>query len=151
MPLSIPTSTWTGPVSSFTALRPGLESKDIVGINEPADPIHVPIGMTVEPGNLNDQMHFKKTYRQSRDRPRESSLVVFDKRTNGITNTHMIRAGNLQYITGKKLNKSNDKIIVAFETYHPQDIDGKSRTRGIKIEKPSSVNYLYFSENLQNI
>lgn len=119
-----------------------------VGITELADPIHVPIGMTIEPGNLNDQMHFKKTYRQSRDRLRNDSLVVFDKRANSITNTHMIRADNLQYITGKKLNKSDDKIIAAFETYHPQDIDGKPGVRGIKIEKPSSINYFYFSEKL---
>lgn len=119
-----------------------------VGITELADPIHVPIGMTIEPGNLNDQMHFKKTYRQSRDRLRNDSLVVFDKGANSITNTHMIRADNLQYITGKKLNKSDDKIIAAFETYHPQDIDGKPGVRGIKIEKPSSINYFYFSEKL---
>jgi len=36
-----------------------------VGVTELADPINVPIGMTIEPGNLNDQTHFKKTYRQS--------------------------------------------------------------------------------------
>ena len=86
---------------------------------------------------------------QSRDRLRKGSLVVFDKGANSITNTHMIRADNLQHITGKKLNKSDDKIIAAFETYHPQDINGKPGVRGIKIEKPSSINYLYFSEKLQ--
>jgi hypothetical protein len=61
----------------------------------------------------------------------------------------MIRTDNLQYITGKKLNKSDDKIIAEFETYNPQVIDEKSGIRGIKIEKPNSTNYLYFSEKLQ--
>ena len=49
-----------------------------VGVTELADPINVPIGMTIEPGNLNDQTHFKKTYRQSSNRLREGSLVIFD-------------------------------------------------------------------------
>ena len=62
----------------------------------------------------------------------------------------MIRADHLQYITGKKLNKSDDKIIAAFETYHPHVIDAESGIRGITIEKPNSTNYLYFSEKLQN-
>ena len=61
----------------------------------------------------------------------------------------MIRADNFQYITGKKLNKSDDKIIAEFETYNPQVIDEESGIRGIKIEKPNSTNYLYFSEKLQ--
>lgn len=120
-----------------------------VGITELSDPINIPIGMTIEPGNLNDQTHFKKTYRQSRNRLREGSLVIFDKGANGVFNTQMIRADNLQYITGKKLNKSDDKIIAKFETYNPQVIDDESGIRGIKIEKPNSTNYLYFSEKLQ--
>ena len=120
-----------------------------IGVTELADPINVPIGMTIEPGNLNDQTHFKKTYRQSRDRLREGSLVIFDKGANSVANTQMIRADNMQYITGKKLNQSDDKIIAKFETYHPQVIDEESGIRGIKIEKPNSTNYLYFSEKLQ--
>ncbi len=120
-----------------------------VGVTELADPINVPIGMTIEPGNLNDQTHFKKTYRQSRDRLREGSLVIFDKGANSVANTQMIRADNMQYITGKKLNKSDDKIIARFETYDPQMVDEESGIRGIKIEKPNSTNYLYFSEKLQ--
>ena len=120
-----------------------------VGVTELADPINVPIGMTIEPGNLNDQTHFKKTYRQSSDRLREGSLVIFDKGANSVANTHMIQADNLQYITGKKLNKSDDKIIAKFEEYHPEIVDAESGIRGMKIEKPSSTNYLYFSEKLQ--
>ena len=120
-----------------------------VGVTELADPINIPIGMTIEPGNLNDQSHFKKTYLQSNGRLREGSLVIFDKGANSVANTHMIRADNLQYITGKKLNKSDDKIIAIFEELNPEIIDAESGIRGIKIEKPNSTNYLYFSEKLQ--
>ena len=104
--------------------------------------------MTIEPGNLNDQTHFKKTYRQSSNRLREGSLVIFDKGANSVANTQMIRADNLQYITGKKLNKSDDKIIFKFKTYNPHDIDEESGIRGIKKEKPNSINDLYFSKKL---
>jgi len=100
--------------------------------------------MTIEPDNLNDQTHFKKTYRQSGNRLKEDSLVIFDKGANSVVNTQMIRTDNLQYITGKKLNKSDDKIIARFETFNPQVIDEESGIRGIKIEKPNSTNYLYF-------
>ena len=103
--------------------------------------------MTIEPGNLNDQTHIKKTYRQSRNRLREGSLVIFDKGANSVVNTEMIRADNLQYITGKKLNKSDDKIIVKFETYNHQLIDKESGIRGVKMEKPSSTNYLYLQKS----
>ncbi|MCP1716122.1 transposase [Methanocalculus alkaliphilus] len=68
-----------------------------IGVTELADPINVPIGMTIEPGNLNDQIHFKKTYRQSSGRLREGSLVIFDKGANSIANTQMIPADNMQY------------------------------------------------------
>jgi len=115
-----------------------------IGVTELADPINVPIGMTIEPGNLNDQIHFKKTYQQSSGRLREGSLVIFDKGANSVANTQMIRGDNMQYITGKKLNKSDDKIIAKFETYNPQVVDEGSGIRGIMIEKPNSTNYLYF-------
>jgi len=115
------------------AMRPNSESMDTAGIT---DPINIPIGMTIEPGNLNDQTHFKKTYGQSRNLLRKGSLVIFDKRVNSVTNTQMIRADNLQYITGKKLNKSDDKIIADFETYNPHVIDEESGICRIKIEKP---------------
>ena len=57
-----------------------------VGVTELSDPINIPIGMTIEPGNLNDQSHFKKTYRQSKHRLREDSLVIFDKGANSVPN-----------------------------------------------------------------
>jgi len=120
-----------------------------IGLAELANPINIPIGMTVEPGNLNDQKHFKKTYLQVKDRLKEDSLVIFDKGANSIDNTQMIRSDNLQYITGKKLNKSDDKIIAKFEEYSPEIIDDEAGIRGIKIVKPNSINYFYFSKKLQ--
>jgi len=120
-----------------------------LGVSELADPINIPIGLTIEPGNLNDQMHFKKTYSQMSGRLKEGSLVIFDKGANSITNTAMIRAENMQYLTAKKLNKSDDKIIAKFEEYLPEIIDAETGVQGIKIEKPNSINYFFFSKKLQ--
>ena len=120
-----------------------------LGITELADPINIPIGLTIEPGNTNDQKHFEKTYLQVKDRIKKDSLIIFDKGANSIENTAMIRADNLQYMTAKKLNKSDDRIISRFDEYNPLTIDAENGIKGIKIEKPKSVNYLFFSKKLQ--
>lgn len=64
---------WTSIVLHGTEVRLGKngysrdhrpDQKQItVGVTDIFDPINIPIGMTIKPGNLNDQTHFKKTYR----------------------------------------------------------------------------------------
>jgi len=125
------------------------KKKITLGITELADPINVPIGITVEPGNLHDQKHFRKTYQQVNKRLKQGSLVVFDKGAHSIDNTALIIADDMQYLTARKLNTSDDKIITKFREYSPELIDQENGIHGLKIVKPSSVNYFYFSEKLQ--
>jgi transposase len=120
-----------------------------LGITELADPINVPIGITVEQGNLHDQKHFRKTYQQVNRRLKQGSLVVFDKGAHSVENTALIRADDMQYLTARKLNTSDDKIIAKFREYSPELIDQEDGIYGLKIVKPSSINYFYFSEKLQ--
>jgi len=120
-----------------------------LGITELADPINVPIGVTVEQGNLHDQKHFRKTYQQVNSRLKQGSLVVFDKGAHSIENTALIRADEMHYLTARKLNKSDDKKIATFWKCSPELIDPKDGIYGLKIIKPSSVNYMYFSKKLQ--
>ncbi|WFN37986.1 IS1634 family transposase [Methanomicrobium antiquum] len=120
-----------------------------VGVSELADPINIPIGLTIEPGNTNDQIHFLKTYSQVAWKLKSDSLVIFDKGANSIKNAAMIRADNMQYITAKKLNKSDDRIIAEFYSYNPEVIDTEKGVKGIKIIKPNSISYLFFSKKLQ--
>lgn len=122
-----------------------------LGIAELATPINLPIGITVEPGNLHDQRHFKKTYKQVNKRLKSESLVVFDKGAHSIENTDMIRADQMHYLTAKKLNMSDDKIIANFWKQKPELIDLGTGTYGLKFIKPSSYNYLYFSKELQEM
>jgi len=120
-----------------------------LGVSELSEPINLPIGITVEKGNMNDQTHFKKTYQQVKGRLREKSLVVFDKGANSIDNLDLIKGDGMDYLTGKKLNSSDDKLIRIFDQLHPEVVDEEKGVYGIKIVKPSSRNYLYYSETLK--
>lgn len=120
-----------------------------LGISELADPINIPIGITVDQGNLNDQKHFRKTYQQVNSRLKQQSLVVFDKGAHSIENTALIRADEMHYLTARKLNTSDDKRIATFWKCSPELIYSNDGIYGLKIIKPNSVNYFYFSEKLQ--
>jgi transposase len=120
-----------------------------LGVSELSAPINLPVGITVEKGNMNDQTHFKKTYQQVKDRLKDNSLLVFDKGANSIDNLELIKGDGMDYLTGKKLNSSDDKLIKIFDQLSPEVIEEEKRIYGIKIIKPSSINYLYFSEPLK--
>lgn len=120
-----------------------------LGISELADPINIPIGITVDHGNLNDQKHFRKTYQQVNSRLKQQSLVVFDKGAHSIENTALIRADEMHYLTARKLNTSDDKRIATFWKCSPELIYSNDGIYGLKIIKPNSVNYFYFSKKLQ--
>ncbi|RQD92312.1 IS1634 family transposase, partial [Methanosalsum natronophilum] len=120
-----------------------------LGITEVAEPINVPIGITTEKGNVADQTHFKATYDQVKKHLEKDSLVVFDRGANSLTNTQMVLAGNFQYLTGKQLNKSDDKIIKTFWNKPIELVSSKDQIYCFKIQKPSGFNFLYFSPKLQ--
>jgi transposase len=52
------------------------------GVSELSAPINLPVGITVEKGNMNDQTYFKKTYQQIKDKLKDNFLIVFDKGAN---------------------------------------------------------------------
>ncbi len=120
-----------------------------VGISELAGPINIPIGITVNKGNLNDMKHFPDTYNQIKDRLKPGSLITFDKGANSKKNIDLILADKMKYLTSKKLNKSDDKRIKKFDKSKAELVDAEKGIYGIKFVKPSSTDYFYFSENLQ--
>ena len=120
-----------------------------VGISELSSPINVPIGITVNKGNLHDAKHFIETYQQIKDKLKPGSLITFDKGAHSRTNIDLILAGKMKYLTSKKLNKSDDKRIKEFDKSKAELVDAKKGVYGIKFVKPSSIDYFYFSENLQ--
>lgn len=120
-----------------------------IGISELADPINVPIGLTVKKGNVHDSKHFVDTYQQVRNKLKPGSCVVIDKGAHSKENTDLILADKMKYLTAKKLNKSDDKRIKSFDKSKAELIDAEKGIYGIKFVKPSSIDYFFFSETLQ--
>lgn len=120
-----------------------------VGVSELKKPINIPIGITVNKGNILDLQHFPDTYNQVKSRLKEGSLIVFDKGANTADNIKIIQKDEMGYLTSMKLNASDDKIIEKFDPEKAELVDSKKSIYGIKITKPSSIKYFYFSESLQ--
>jgi len=120
-----------------------------VGLSEIASPVNVPIGLTVKPGNVNDQTHFKSTFNQVKHRLKEGSIVVYDKGGNSFDNNELVLKAKMKYLTGKKLNLSDDKRIKKFDKKQYRLIDKEDGVYGAKFVFPSRVDYFFFSEKLQ--
>jgi transposase len=120
-----------------------------VGISELADPINIPVGITVKKGNVLDTTHFTDTYLQINSKLEEGSRITFDKGAHSKDNIDLILVDKMKYLTAKKLNKSDDKRIEEFDKLEAELIDVEKGVYGIKYVKPSSIDYFYFSETLQ--
>jgi transposase len=120
-----------------------------LGLAQLAHPINVPIGLTVNRGNMCDVRHFTDTYGQVRGRLRTGSRVVFDKGAHSKENVDYILADKMKYLTSKKLNTSDDLRIKKFSKARAELIDPEDRVWGIKYVKPSSIDYFFFSETLR--
>lgn len=119
------------------------------GISEIREPINVPFGMTVQKGNVPDTEHFHHTYDQVSDIAYEGSMFIFDKGGHSKENVDMILADKMKYLTAKKLNKSDDKIIEDFSLSDAELVDPENGVYGIKIHYPSRINYFYYSKKLE--
>lgn len=120
-----------------------------IGIAELANPINVPIGITVAEGNLPDMIHFKKSFDQIKNKIKPSSRITIDKGANSSENINSILSNKMNYVTLKRLNKSDDKRIQNFNKLSAELLDEKRGIYGIKFVKPSKIDYFYFSEELR--
>jgi transposase len=120
-----------------------------VGVGELKKPIIIPIGVTVNKGNVLDLQHFSETYNQVKGKLKKESLIVFDKGANTVDNIKLIQEDEMTYLTSMKMNSSDDKIIEKFDVTKAEIIDSEKGIYGIKILKPNSIKYFYFSEALK--
>lgn len=120
-----------------------------VGLSELASPINIPVGLTIKPGNVNDATHFKETFNQIRPKLKQKSLVTYDKGGNTKDNNELVLASLMKFLTSKKLNKSDDKRIKAFDKRKAKLVDKKNGVYGIKYRFPSRIDYFFFSERLK--
>ena len=86
-----------------------------IGVSELSEPINVPVGLTVNRGNLHDTKHFVDTYQQIKRKLKSDSLIIFDKGAHSKENLNLILADKMKYLTAKKLNTSDDKRIKEFD------------------------------------
>ena len=94
-----------------------------VGVSELKKPINIPIGITVNRGNVLDLQHFPDTYNQVKSKLKIGSLIVFDKGANTVDNIKLIQEDKMTYLSSMKLNSSDDKIIESFDLETAQLID----------------------------
>jgi len=120
-----------------------------VGISQLRAPMNIPIGLTVQPGNVNDQAHFKKTFLQVMPVLKENSRIVFDKGAQSKDNLDLVLGHKMKYLSAKKLNKSDDKRIKLFAKSHKNLVNSEPGIYGEIIEYPSRTDYFFFSEQLQ--
>ncbi len=120
-----------------------------VGISQLCAPINIPVGLTVNAGNMNDQTHFKKTFEQIREHLKEDSRIIFDKGAQSKDNLDLVLAHKMKYLSAKKLNSSDDKRIKEFVKSETNCIDKEKGIYGEIIEYPSRFDYFFFSEQLQ--
>jgi transposase len=125
------------------------ERQFTLGAAQLAPPYDIPIGLTIEAGNINDQTHMWRTYGQVRPFLQERSLVVFDRGANDKTNLDRIGLDKNDYLTAKKLNSSDDAIFGSFSKTAWECIDADAGVYAIKKAFPSRVNYYIFSEKLK--
>jgi transposase len=128
--------------------QPG-ERQLTLGVAQLAPPYNIPVGMTVEAGNVNDSDHFRRTYRQVRRVLMDGSLLVFDKGANAKVNLVAIENDGHDYLTSKKLNKCDDKVFQSFDPRKWQLIDAEEGTYAFVQRFPSRVNYYFFSSKLK--
>jgi len=118
-----------------------------VGLSQLRAPMNIPIGMTVQPGNTNDQTHFKHTFLQVSDKLKLGSRVVFDKGGQNKDNLDLVLAHKMKYLSAKKLNTSDDKRIKTFTKSRDRWVD--EGIYGEIIKYPSRFDYFFFSEQLK--
>ncbi len=120
------------------------------GITELRKPINIPIGLTIAEGNLNDQTHFQTTFDQVKDTLKIGSKIIFDKGANSKDNINSVMVSKMNYLTAKKLNASDDKIIDSFNKSKATIVNSEEGIYGIKQTYPNRFNYFFFSEKLQH-
>jgi len=110
----------------------------------------IPVGMTILPGNINDQEHFKRTYGQVRDDLDEGTRVIFDAGAHGKPNVDLLLEDWMRYLCRIKLNRSDEGHIARFREEEWELIDAEDGVYGKRLVFPSRTKYLYFSRKLRN-
>jgi transposase len=75
----------------------------------------MPIGLTVNPGNMLDVTHFSDTFRQISPLLSEDAMIVFDNGAYSKGNAELLDREGFGFVTGLQLNTSDDKFVRTHE------------------------------------
>ena len=112
----------------------------------------LPVGLSIQPGNINDQNHFKITDQEIKPGLRKGSVLVFDAGATGIPNLDLLVTDKMKYLSRMKLNQSD--ITYHLDTFNKTEwtpiMTGSldEEVYGKQLVFPSRTKYLYFSQNL---
>lgn len=104
----------------------------------------MPVGLTVNPGNVLDVTHFSDTFDQISPFLPEGAVIVFDNGAYSKDNSAMIDEAGFGFVTRLQLNKSDDQYIAS----HPDawiPIDGDLSYMPLKGSK-GRARYIFRSE-----
>ena len=71
----------------------------------------MPIGLTVNPGNILDKTHFKDTFEQIYPLLSKDAMIVFDNGAYTLENAKMLDSKGLGFVTRLQLNKTDDAFV----------------------------------------
>ena len=128
----------------------GDKKQITVGAAITSMPYCIPIGMTVEPGNTCDTVHFPLTFDQISNELEKGTLIAFDKGPASKENKKMLEERGFYYLTSLKFNASIDEQIKTFcksenNCLNP-DAEKNKRIYYLKTSYENHMNFLYFSE-----
>ncbi|MDR1405482.1 MAG: hypothetical protein LBJ20_07970 [Candidatus Methanoplasma sp.] len=129
--------------------RPDLRQVN-VGIADLRDPVNIPFHMTVAEGNTADPIQFVRMVNDIIGELKENSMFVFDAGGDTKQVLDIISGKGMRYVTRKKMNVSDDKLISKFRKEDAVLVDCKNMVYCQRRMFGSSGRtvYLFFSEKL---
>ena len=127
------------------------ECQMTVGVAQAAKPLCIPFGLTVMPGNTHDAKHMARTYEQVKGDLGAGRNMVFDAGANCKDVLDLIVSDGNNFLTRKKLNKSDDKLFKTFSKDTWECVDPERGEYCLKKRFPSRINYYFFSQELYDL
>ena len=127
------------------------ECQMTVGVAQLAKPLCIPVGLTVMPGNTHDSRHMLESYAQVKDDLGPGKTMIFDAGANCKSVLDRMIEDKNNFITRKKLNKSDDKLFRTFSKDRWECIDEEKGEYCLKRVFPSRVNYYFYSQELYDL
>jgi len=127
------------------------ECQMTVGVAQAAKPLCIPLGLTVMPGNTHDSKHMAHSYGQVKGDLRKDTTMIFDAGANCKDVLDSIVDDGNNFLTRKKLNRSDDKLFGSFSKDTWECVDADKGEYCLKKRFPSRVNYYFYSQELYDL